>query len=637
MAEVRATVGQAIVRYLAAQYSERDGVRRRAIPAAWAILGHGNVAGLGQALEELGLPLDLPTYRPQHEQAMVHAAAAFAKHVDRLATHACTASIGPGSANMLTAAAGATVNRLPVLLFPSDLFANRLPDPVLQQLEHPSEHDVTVNDAFRSVSRFFTRVHRPEQLMSALPEAMRVLFDPVETGAVTIALPEDVQVEAFDWPASLFEPRVWYVRRPQPEPAAVARAADLIRRAERPLIVTGGGTIYAEATDALRTFAERFGVPVVETQAGKGALPWDHPQNAGPVGANGGLAANRLAAQADLVLCVGTRLGDFATGSMTAFARPEVRFVGLNVVPMDAHKLGALALVADARPGLEALGEALATWDGASDAYRDEVRDLKAEWDAMVDDLRAPVPGPRPSQASVMGVVNEVVGGHATVVNAAGSMPGDLLKLWRGSDPKAYHVEYGFSCMGYEIPAGLGIRMAEPGREVVVFVGDGTYLMMNGEIVTAVAEGIAFTIVLVDNGGFQSIHGLQRSVGSPSFLNELRHRDPVSGRTDGPTVAVDFVRHAEAMGALALEAFDLDGLREALAVARSSERVAVIVVRTDPERRVPGFDGWWDVPVAEVSDQDGVREARSRYEAHAARQRRFTARHTRAPDEEDGA
>jgi 3D-(3,5/4)-trihydroxycyclohexane-1,2-dione acylhydrolase (decyclizing) len=637
MADVRATVGQAIVRYLVAQHSERDGARRRAIPAAWAILGHGNVAGLGQALEELGRPLDLPTYRPQHEQAMVHAAAAFAKHVDRLATHACAASIGPGSANMFTAAAGATVNRLPVLLFPSDLFANRLPDPVLQQLEHPSEHDVTVNDAFRSVSRFFTRIHRPEQLLSALPEAMRVLLDPVETGAVTIALPEDVQAEAFDWPASFFEPRVWHVRRPVPEPEAVERAARLLRQAERPLIVTGGGTIYAGATDALRAFAERYGVPVVETQAGKGALPWDHPLNAGPVGANGGLAANRLAAGADLVLCVGTRLGDFVTGSMTAFARDDVRFVGLNVVPMDAHKLGAVALVADARRGLEALHEALAGWSGSDAAYQDEVRDRKAEWDAIVDDLRAPVAGPRPTQASVIGVVNEVLGGEATVINAAGSMPGDLLKLWRGSDPKAYHVEYGFSCMGYEIPAGLGVRLADPERDVVVFVGDGTYLMMNTEIVTAVAEGLAFTIVINDNGGYQSIHGLQRSVGSPSFLNELRHRDPASGRTDGPTVAVDFVRHAEAMGALALEAFDLGALREALAVARASERVAVIVVRTDPERRVPGFEGWWDVPVAEVSEQSGVRDARAAYEVNAARQRRHSARHTRADETEDGS
>jgi len=640
MADVRATVGQALVRFLAVQYSERDGQRRRAIPAAWAILGHGNVAGLGQALEELGGPLDLPTYRPQHEQAMVHSAAAFAKHVNRLATHACAASIGPGSANMLTAAAGATVNRLPVLLLPSDLFANRLPDPVLQQLEHPSEHDVSVNDAFRSVSRFFTRIHRPEQLLHALPEALRVLLDPVETGAVTIALPEDVQTEAFDWPAEFFEPRVWHVRRPVPEPEATERAAALLVGAERPLIVTGGGTLYSDASNELRAFAERYGIPVVETQAGKGALAWDHPFCVGPVGANGGLAANRLAAAADVVLCVGTRLGDFATGSMTAFANPAVRFVGLNVAPMDAYKLGAVPLIADARRGLEALQARLEGWGGTSPAYRAEVADQKAGWDAIVDDLRAvsnrvQANASRPAQAQVMGVVNDVFGGDATVINAAGSMPGDLLKLWRSRDPKAYHVEYGFSCMGYEIPAGLGVKLAEPGRDVVVFIGDGTYLMMNTEIVTAVAEGIAFTIVLVDNGGYQSIHGLQRSVGSPSFINELRHRNPASGRTDGPTVAVDFVRHAEAMGAFALEAFDADSLREALERARASGRVSVVVIRTDPGQRVPGFEGWWDVPVAQVSGHDSVRAARARYDEAAGRQRRYGLRATTVAEEDE--
>jgi 3D-(3,5/4)-trihydroxycyclohexane-1,2-dione acylhydrolase (decyclizing) len=635
MAEVRATVGQAVVRYLAAQYSERDGRRRRLIPGAWAILGHGNVAGLGQALEELGAELDLPTYRPQNEQAMVHAAAAFAKHANRLAAYACTASIGPGSLNMLTAAAGATVNRLPVLLLPSDLFANRRPDPVLQQLEHPTEHDVTVNDAFRSVSRFFTRVHRPEQLLSALPEAMRVLTDPVETGAVTVALPEDVQAEAFDWPEGFFEPRVHHVRRPAPEPEAVAAAARLLRAAQRPLVVTGGGTIYAEASAALRAFAERFGVPVVETQAGKGALPSDHPLSVGPVGANGNLAANRLASAADLVLCVGTRLGDFATASLTAFQHPEVRFVGLNVGPFDAHKLGALPLIADARRGLEALHTALEGWDGSDEAYRAEVERLRSEWAAIAAELTRPAPGQPLSQAAVIATVNEAFGGHATVINAAGSMPGDLLKLWRTADDQAYHVEYGFSCMGYEIPAGLGVKLAEPERDVVVFIGDGSYLMLNSELVTAAAYGIAFTVVLVDNHGYQSIHGLQRSVGSPSFLNELRYHDPATGRTDGAAIAVDYARHAEALGALAFEADDVDTLRDALARARTSDRVAVVVVRTDPEQRVPGFEGWWDVPVAEVSGQAGVREARAAYERNAARQRPHAAHPTRAEEREE--
>ncbi len=628
MTKVRATVGQALVRFLAAQHSERDGQRRRLVPGVWAILGHGNVAGLGQALEELGPRLDLPTYRPQNEQAMVHAAAAYAKHVDRLATFACTASIGPGSANMLTAAAGATINRLPVLLLPSDIFASRRPDPVLQQLEHPSEHDVSVNDAFRPVSRFFARVDRPEQLLSVLPAAMRVLVDPAETGAVTISLPEDVQVEAFDWPSELFEERVWRVPRPVPEPEAVAAAARLLREAERPLIVAGGGTTYSGANGELAAFAERHGVPVVETQAGKGALAWGDPWNAGPVGANGGSAANALAAEADVVLAVGTRLSDFTTASMTAFTRPGVRFVGLNVAAADAYKLGALPVVADARRGLTALSEALAGWETHED-FQVEVTSLRGSWRAEVDRLRRngppasagseegphmPAPDETISQAQVIGLVNDAFGGHAVAINAAGSMPGDLLKLWRAEDRKAYHVEYGFSCMGYELPAGIGVKLAEPEREVVVFVGDGSYLMLGSEIVTAVAEGLSLTVVLVDNQGYQSIHGLQRSVGSPSFANELRARDPSTGRLDGPVVAVDFAAHAAAMGANAVEAFSASELRAALEGARGAEGVNVIVVRVHPERRVGSYGSWWDVPVAEVSEQASVRAAREAYE-----------------------
>ena len=639
---VRLTVGQAIVRYLAAQHSERDGQRRRLVPGMWAIFGHGNVAGLGQALEELGDEVGLPTYRPQHEQAMVHAAAAFAKHVDRLATFACTASIGPGSTNMLTAAAGATINRLPVLLFPSDIFANRRPDPVLQQLEHPGEHDVSVNDAFRPVSRFFTRITRPEQLLSALPEAMRVLVDPAETGAVTIALPEDVQTEAYDYPVEFFAQRTWRVPRAVPEPELVARAAALLRRAERPLIIAGGGVIYAGAggaEGALARFAERHGVPVVETQAGKGALPWDHAFNAGPVGSNGGSAANELARTADLILAVGTRLSDFTTASLTAFQHPKVGWVSLNVVASDAHKLGALPVQGDARRGLEAIGEALGDWRSAA-GYREELSALNAAWRDSVDELRAGQEAPRPaaategaagspgvngdarlSQAQVLGIVNESFGGRATVVCAAGSMPGDLLKLWRPTDPKAYHVEYGYSCMGYEIPAGIGIKLADAEREVVVMIGDGSYLMMNSEIVTAVAEGLDLTIVLVDNHGFQSIHGLQRSVGVPSFANELRSRDHQSGRLDGPVVKVDYAAHAAAMGARSSVARDERELTAALERARASAGVDVVVVTTDPERRVPAFGSWWDVPVAEVSSQPAVRQARSGYEAELARAR----------------
>ncbi len=624
MSTVRLTVGQAIVRFMAEQYVERDGRQNRFIAGVWGIFGHGNVAGLGQALEELGDACEMPYHRPQNEQAQVHLAAAFAKHKNRLQTFACISSIGPGALNMITAAAGATINRLPVLLFPSDYFANRLPDPVLQQLEHPLEHDVSASDTFRPVSRYFDRISRPEQLLASLPEAFRVLTDPVETGAVTISLPEDVQSEAFDWPETFFERRVWRVRRPVPEPAVVADVVRRIAAAEAPVIVTGGGTIYAAATRELESFASRFGIPVTETQAGKGALAWDHPMNVGPIGANGGLAANRLARDADLVLCIGTRLGDFATSSRTTFQNPGVAFVGINVAPMDAHKLRAVPLVADAREALGALHTALeaAGYDGTSAAYRGRIGELKVEWDAIVTDLRTVKGEPGDlGQSEVIGIVNDVVGGHATVVCAAGSLPGDLLKLWRPEDPKAYHLEYGNSCMGYEIPAGLGVKLAEPGREVVVMIGDGSYLMLNAEIVTAVAEGLKLTILVLDNHGYQCIVGLQRAVGVPEFGNELRFRDTGRNRLTGPYVPVDFRAHAEAMGALALFARTPAELKDALARAREADRVTVIVVPVEPEKRVPGFEGWWDVPVAAVSGQQGVRTAREEYEQAGAAQR----------------
>ncbi len=616
---IRLTVAQAIVHFLAAQHSERDGARRRLIPGVWGIFGHGNVAGLGQALEEYGGPLDLPTYRPQNEQGMVHTAVAFAKHVNRLATLACTASVGPGSTNMLTGAALATINRLPVLLLPSDTFTNRAPDPVLQGLEHPSEHDLSVNDCFRPVSRFFTRITRPEQLLSALPEAMRVLTDPAETGAVVVALPEDVQAEAYDWPEAFFEERVWRVRRPPPEAELVAQAAALLKGAARPLIVAGGGVIYSGAGQALADFAAAHGIPVVESQAGKGVLPWNHPMNAGPIGSAGGLAANRLARDADLVLAVGTRLGDFVTASRTAFQHPQVRFVGLNVVPMDAAKLGALSVVADAREGLTALSAGLADWSGTPASYRAQVSALKREWDAAVDLARQDTGSAPPAQGAVIGAVNDAVGGHATMICAAGSMPGDLLRLWRPEDEKAYHVEYGYSCMGYEVPAGLGVALAEPGRRVVVMVGDGSYLMLNSELATAVAENVNLTVVLVDNRAFMSIRGLQMESGSPSFNNELRHRNPATGRTDGVTVALNFVKHAEGLGAQATRADTLDELRAALDAAAAGG-VHVIVVPVNLRERVPGFESWWDVPIAEVSGQERVRSTRSEYEQKRAAQ-----------------
>ncbi len=617
MNTVRLTVGQAVVRFCAAQYVERDADEHRFIAGFWGIFGHGNVAGLGQALEELGDEEAMPFYRSQNEQAQVHIATAFAKQRDRLQAYACTSSVGPGALNMVTGAAVATVNRIPVLLFPSDYFANRAPDPVLQQVEHPIERDVSVNDAFRPISRFFDRISRPEQLLASLPAAFRVLTDPAETGAATVSLPEDVQAEAFDWPLAFFERRIWRVRRPAPQAADLADALALIKAAKGPVIVTGGGTIYSAATAELAGFATRFGIPVVETQAGKGALAWDHPQNMGPAGTNGGLAANRLVRDADLIIGVGTRMGDFVTASQSSFQNPEVGFIGINVAPADAHKLGAVPVVADAREALRALTDELVAdgYGGTSAGYRERVAGLKQHWDSIVSELRAinGEPGDL-GQAEVIGVVNDAVGGHAAVICAAGSLPGDLLRLWRVDDPKAYHVEYGFSCMGYEIAAGLGVRLADPDREIVVMVGDGSYLMMNSEIVTAVAEGLKLTIVVLDNHGFQCILALQRSVGVPDFGNELRFRDKATNRLTGPYVPVDFRMHAESMGAVALLARTPDELRDALAEARAADRISVILVPTEPEKRVTGFESWWDVPVAGASEQASVQQAKAAYD-----------------------
>jgi len=600
----RLTVAQALVRFLAAQFSERDGQTQRLIPSVWAIFGHGNVGGLGQALHQEGPRVGLPTFRPQNEQAMVHLAAAYAKHTRRRATLACTTSIGPGALNMLTAAAGAMISRLPVLLLPSDYFAHRRTDPVLQQLEHPSQFDWSVNEAFRPISRFFARLTRPEQLPAALLEAMRILTDPVETGAVTLALPEDLQTEAYFWPSELFAPRTWSLRRPPPEPGALRAAAQLLREAQAPLIVAGGGVLYSEAEQLLATLAERWGIPVVETQAGKGALPWDHPYALGPLGANGGRVANELARRADLVLAVGTRLGDFTTASRTIFQHPNLRVVGLNVDPKDAHKLWALPLVADAREGLEGLAELLEGYQSPLDPQ--EIARQKAAWQGEVDAYLRPRTEALLSQAELIGALWRVYGGRATVVNAAGSLPGDLLKLWRPEDARSYHVEYGFSCMGYEIPAGLGIKLAEPEREVVVLIGDGSYLMMNSELVTAAELGLELTVVIVDNQTFGSIQGLQQSLGSPPFGNARR-------------VAVDFAAHAAAMGAQTWKVEAPEQLEGILKEARRARGVRVVVVPVSLER-LPN-DGWWEVPPAEVSDQPEVEAARRRYEHERTRQR----------------
>ncbi|BCJ62273.1 3D-(3,5/4)-trihydroxycyclohexane-1,2-dione acylhydrolase (decyclizing) [Micromonospora endophytica] len=610
---MRLTVGQAVVRFLAAQRSERDGVEHRLFEGCFGIFGHGNVAGLGQALleAELATPGALPYRQARNEQGMVHAAVGFARMRNRLSTLACTTSIGPGATNMVTGAALATVNRLPVLLLPGDVFTTRVADPVLQQLEVPYAGDVSVNDTFRPVSRFFDRVSRPEQLPAALLGAVRVLTDPAETGAATIALPQDVQAEAYDWPAELFATRTWHVPRPVPEPAALARAVEVLRAARRPLIVAGGGVSYAEATEALRRFAEATGIPVAETQAGKGSLRHDHPLAVGAIGATGSTAANALAREADVVLGIGTRYSDFTTASRSIFAAADVRFVNVNIAAFDAAKHAGVALVADARAALDALTEALAG-HRTDDAYQQTARRLAAQWDADVQRAYHLGHGPLPAQSEIIGAVNDCADPRDVMVCAAGSLPGDLHKLWRSADPKSYHVEYGYSCMGYEIAGGLGVRLAAPDRDVFVLVGDGSYLMMAQELVTAVQERMKLIVVLVQNHGFASIGRLSESVGAQRFGTAYRYRGG-EGRLDGDVLPVDLAANAASLGADVLRVATIAELRDALVKAKSTDRVTVIHIDADPSVDAPSSGAWWDVPVAELSDLDSARSARAAY------------------------
>ena len=617
---IRLTAGQALIRFLAQQHSERDGTRQRLIPGCFGIFGHGNVAGVGQALLEQQRAM--PYYLARNEQAMVHAATGFARMRNRTQAMACTASIGPGSTNMVTGAALATINRIPVLLLPSDLFATRVSSPVLQELEDPRSYDVSVNDSFRPVSRFFDRIYRPEQLPSALLAAMRVLTDPAETGAVTLALPQDVQAQAFDWPEDLFRPRVWPLARPVPEPEAVARAVAIIRGARRPLIIAGGGVLYSEAQDALRRLAEESGIPVADTQAGKGALAWDHPQAVGGVGSTGTAPANALAAEADVVIGIGTRYSDFTTASRTAFAVPDVRFVNVNVAPADAVKLAGTALAADARAGLTALAAALAGWSTAP-GYAAEARALAQAWDQTVGRAYALGHQPLPAQSEVIGAVNDAAGPRGVVVCAAGSMPGELHRLWRTRDPKGYHVEYGYSCMGYEIAGGLGVKLADPGREVFVLVGDGSYLMMAQELVTAVQEGIKIIVVLVQNHGFASIGGLSETVGVERFGTQYRYRDARTGRLDGGHLPVDLAANAASLGVRVLRAQTIAELRAALSQAAGEPGPVLVHIETDPMVPAPASEAWWDVPVAEVAELDPTRRARKDYEVAKEKQQAY--------------
>jgi len=634
------TVAQATVRFLEAQHTSRDGVERPFFAGCWGIFGHGNVAGVGQALLERELsgdPSHLRFFHGRNEQAMVHAAVAYARQRDRLAAMAVTASVGPGATNMVTGAALATINRLPVLLLPGDTFSTRVASPVLQELESAQQGDLSVNDVFRPVSVHFDRIDRPEQLASALLHATRILTDPAETGAVTLALPQDVQAEAYDFPDELFARRVWHVARPVPEPAALARAAAVIRSANRPLIVAGGGVTYSQANDALRAFVEATGIPVGESQAGKGALPYDHPQSVGAIGATGSTAANAIAADADVVIGIGTRYSDFTTASRTLFqgggvAGQDVRFVNLNVSAFDTHKHAAVSLVADAREGLIALTAALDGWR-ADPAHTARATELAREWDAIVqraydgDGAAQPAEG-LAIQSQVIGAVNELSGPRDVVVCAAGSMPGDLHKLWRTRDRKGYHVEYGFSCMGYEIAGGLGVKLAaldaertegEDDRDVFVMVGDGSYLMMNTELVTAVAEGIKVVVVLVQNHGYASIGALSESLGSQRFGTAYRYRTPTG--LDGDRLPVDLAANAASLGADVLAVTGLDDFRAAVRTAKASSRTTVIHVETDPMVPSPDSAAWWDVPVSEVSVLDTTQQARRAYDDHKTRQR----------------
>ena len=616
----RLTTAQALVRFLSVQYTERDGVRRRLIAGTWGIFGHGNVAGVGQALLEAGEEV-MPFHQGRNEQSMVHAAVGYARQLDRLSAQAVTTSIGPGATNLVTGAALATINRLPVLLLPGDYFASHAPDPLLQQLEHPVEADVSVNDTLRPVSRYFDRITRPEALIPSALQAMRVLADPAETGAVTLALPQDVQAEAYDWPEEFFAERVWYVRRPAPDPVELAAAVEAIRSAERPLIVAGGGVHHSEAEQALKAFVEATGIPVASTQAGKGSLRHDHPADLGGIGHTGTAVSDALARTADLVIGVGTRYTDFTTASGTLFQHPDVRFLNLNITGFDAHKLAARTLVCDARSGLEGLLEAL-SGHRVSEAYEAEYRAGKARWESVVEAAyRADDENAVPTQTQVLGALDAVVGDDDVVINAAGSLPGDLHKLWRSRSPRQYHLEYGYSCMGYEIPAGIGVQQAAPGIPVWALVGDGTYLMMPTEIVTAVQEGLPVNIVLLQNHGYASIGGLSEETGGERFGTAYRFR-AADGTFTGAPLPVDLAANAASLGMDVLRAKTVRELREALAAARASDRPTCVYVETDPAPTAPPAEAWRDVPVAETASREAAVEARERYDRQVADRRR---------------
>jgi 3D-(3,5/4)-trihydroxycyclohexane-1,2-dione acylhydrolase (decyclizing) len=620
----RMTMAQALIAFLPQQYVERDGHEQPFFAGCFGIFGHGNVGGIGQALQQMP---EFRYYQSRNEQAMVHAASAYAKTKNRLQTLACTSSVGPGATNMVTGAATATINRLPVLLLPGEIFARRNVAPVLQQLESEHSQDISVNDCFKPVSRYWDRIARPEQLLTALPEAMRVLTSPAETGAVTLALPQDVQAEAYDYPVAFFHKRVWHVPRNRPDRTSLEQAAAWIRASKRPLIVAGGGVIYSEATAPLQHFIEQSGIPVGETMAGKGSLHYAHSLSMGAIGATGTFAANRLAKGADLVIGIGTRYSDFTTASKTAFQNPDVRFININVTSFDAAKHAALSLIGDAKATLEELLPLLAGYS-VDAQYRAEAQRLHDEWDAEVERIYAIRHEPLPSQGELIGAVNELSSPDAIMVCAAGSLPGDLHKVWRARNPKNYSLEYGYSCMGYEIAGGLGIKMAVPERDVYVMVGDGSYLMMNSEIVTSIQEHYKLIIVLLDNDGYKSIGSLSRSLGQDGFGTRYVYPrngvlpDDTSG-ADVQTLPIDLAANARSLGAHVIECKTYADFTAALKAVQSVDRTSVIYIRDDRYQGIDSYEGWWDVPVAEVSTKPSVQEARSEWEKMRKQERYY--------------
>lgn len=618
MKTLKLTVGQAVVKFLKNQYIERDGIEAPFFAGCVGIFGHGIVAGVGQGLMQ---NTDFRYFMTRNEQSSVHIAMAYAKMKNRMGTFACISSIGPGATNMVTGAACATINRLPVLIIPGDIFARRNVAPVLQQLESGSTQDISVNDCFKPVSKYWDRINRAEQLITSLPEVMRVLTSPSETGAVTLALPQDVQAEAYDFPVALFSKRVWKIARPRPDLQLLQQAVNLIRQAKKPVIIAGGGVIYSDATEILKKLAEQTGIPVAETFAGKGSLPYNHPSNLGAVGATGTPGANEITGEADLVIGIGTRYSDFTTASKTAFQNPGVKFINVNIAEFDSFKHAALALTGDAKACLEELTVLLKDYQ-VDGEYRSRVALMNADWDLQVTKFYK-VSGESPvHQGEVVGAVNDFAGPRDVVLCAAGSLPGDLHKLWRTQDPKGFHLEYGYSTMGYEIAAGIGAKMACPDREIYVMVGDGNYLMMNNEIVTAIQEGIKFTIILLNNNGFASIGGLSQSIGSQRFGTKYRYREESTGLLTGDILPVDFAQNARSLGAYVIETNSIESLKGALAEAKLRTETTVITIETSLTKGVPGY-AWWEVAIAEVSEIDTVQKARAGYEEHKKKQRYY--------------